>query len=119
MVPVDSVRVPRDPTYSGTPREATPLSFTGLSPSMVRLSKRFNQQMALQLSCERPYNPAEETSTVWAISRSLAATEEIDFSFFSCGYLDVSVHRVRLGIPGSMLVCQLPQAFRRLPRPCS
>ena len=31
---------------------------------------------------------------VWAISRSLAATEKIDFSFFSTGYLDVSVHRV-------------------------
>lgn len=29
------------------------------------------------------------------LSLSLAATEEIDFSFFSCGYLDVSVHRVR------------------------
>ena len=31
---------------------------------------------------------------VWAVSRSLAATEEIDFSFYSTGYLDVSVHRV-------------------------
>ncbi len=28
---------------------------------------------------------------VWAISRSLATTEEIDFSFFSTRYLDVSV----------------------------
>ena len=42
-----------------------------------------------------PYNPAEETSTVWAVPRSLAATDGIDFSFFSPGYLDVSVHRVR------------------------
>ncbi|MEY3032714.1 MAG: hypothetical protein RLZZ622_1189, partial [Planctomycetota bacterium] len=41
-----------------------------------------------------PYNPAVETTAVWAISLSLAATEEIDFSFFSCGYLDVSVLRV-------------------------
>ena len=31
---------------------------------------------------------------VWALSLSLAATKEIDFSFFSSGYLDVSVHRV-------------------------
>ena len=29
--------------------------------------------------------------SVWAISRSLAATEEVDFSFLSSGYLDVSV----------------------------
>ena len=41
-----------------------------------------------------PTTPRRKTSTVWAISRSLATTEEIDFSFFSCGYLDVSVHRV-------------------------
>ena len=31
---------------------------------------------------------------VWALSISLAATLEIDFSFSSSGYLDVSVHRV-------------------------
>ena len=31
---------------------------------------------------------------VWPLSISLAATLEIDFSFFSSGYLDVSVHRV-------------------------
>jgi hypothetical protein len=48
----------------------------------------------LSLPCERPYNPAEETSAVWAISLSLATTHEIDFSFFSSGYLDVSVPHV-------------------------
>jgi hypothetical protein len=31
---------------------------------------------------------------VWALSLSLAATKEIDFSFSSSGYLDVSVPRV-------------------------
>ena len=41
-----------------------------------------------------PTTPQRKTSAVWAISRSLAATDEIDFSFFSCGYLDVSVPRV-------------------------
>ena len=40
------------------------------------------------------YNPAEETSAVWAIPISLAATDGIDFSFSSSGYLDVSVHQV-------------------------
>ena len=31
---------------------------------------------------------------VWAVPLSLAATDGIDVSFFSCGYLDVSVPRV-------------------------
>ena len=44
--------------------------------------------------CGGPYNPAVETTAVWAVSLSLAATEEIDFSFCSYGYLDVSVLRV-------------------------
>ena len=39
-------------------------------------------------------NPAEPGSAVWPISISLAATLEIEFSFFSCRYLDVSVHGV-------------------------
>ena len=66
---------------------------------------------------------------VWALSRSLAATDEIDVSFSSSGYLDVSVHRVPLhalcihawilevcssGFPhseicGSMDICSSPQ----------
>ncbi len=33
-----------------------------------------------------PTTPQRKTSAVWAISRSLAATEEIDFSFFSTRY---------------------------------
>ena len=40
------------------------------------------------------YNPAEETSAVWALPISLAATDGIDFSFSSSGYLDVSVRQV-------------------------
>ena len=32
---------------------------------------------------------------VWAVPLSLAATDGIDVSFFSCGYLDVSVPWVR------------------------
>ena len=38
--------------------------------------------------------PKIRRSSVWAPSISLAATLEIDVSFFSSGYLDVSVHRV-------------------------
>ena len=45
------------------------------------------------------YNPARETLTVWAIPISLAATDGIDFSFSSSGYLDVSVHQVVTNLP--------------------
>ena len=37
--------------------------------------------------------PRNARIPVWALSRSLAATYKIEFSFFSSGYLDVSVHR--------------------------
>ena len=40
--------------------------------------------------------PQSITGLVWALSLSLAATEEIEVSFFSSGYLDVSVPRVCL-----------------------
>jgi hypothetical protein len=36
---------------------------------------------------------------VWAVPRSLAATEGISLDFFSCGYLDVSVLRVCSSLP--------------------
>ena len=70
--------------------------------------------------------------------RSLAATKGISVDFFSYGYLDVSVHHVRLfnlciqlkipnklgGFPhseilGSKLVYKLPEAYRMLQRPSS
>ena len=38
--------------------------------------------------------PLSARTQVWPPSISLAATLEIDVSFFSSGYLDVSVHRV-------------------------
>ena len=38
--------------------------------------------------------PQNISILVWPLSRSLAATYDIDVSFFSSGYLDVSVHRV-------------------------
>jgi hypothetical protein len=45
----------------------------------------------------RPHNPRKtEVILVWASPRSLATTYGITIVFFSCGYLDVSVPRVRL-----------------------
>ena len=44
-----------------------------------------------------PHNPKiTEVILVWAVPLSLAATYGITIVFFSCGYLDVSVPRVRL-----------------------
>ena len=40
--------------------------------------------------------PHGARTMVWALPVSLAATPGIDVSFFSSGYLDVSVHRVPL-----------------------
>src|SRR5678815_1916415 len=73
----------------------------------------------------------------WASPRSLVATQGISVDFFSSGYLDISVPRVRpawLCIHHAVLLaewvspfghcrikacCQLPDTFRRLPRPSS
>ena len=83
--------------------------------------------------------PQKACSLVWAPSISLAATLEIDLSFFSSGYLDVSVPRVPstctifscmrdrsstcrvspFGYQGFSACLRLPLAFRSLPRPSS
>jgi hypothetical protein len=72
----------------------TALTHTGLSPSSAPLSKgfRFTRRPMTQ-----SYNPnTAVTVLVWAVPRSLAATDGITIVFSSSGYLDVSVPRVRL-----------------------
>ncbi len=82
--------------------------------------------------------PQMHAPPVWALSLSLAATQGIDVSFSSSGYLDVSVHRVppytlcihvwihevcSVGFPIRISPDQgyllLPEAFRSLSRPSS
>ena len=124
MVPADSRKVSRAPRYSGYYQDLYRLTCTGLSPSMIVLSKTF--QFFVQ-SITQSYNPnVAVTTLVWASSVSLAATQEITFVFFSSGYLDVSVPRVcssyeviclqhnRLphsDIYGSQCMCHSPQLF--------
>ena len=107
------------------------LTYTRLSLSMVRLSKRF-QFTYLQIS--QPYNPTfAVTNMVWANPRSLATTNGITIVFSSYGYLDVSVHHV-CPLAGTMPSTQwvapfgnlrivryvpLPVAYRSLSRPSS
>ena len=86
-----------------------------------------------------PTTPTGHSRLVWANPRSLAATKGISVDFSSCGYLDVSLPRVRpdglwiqppvtgydprrvspfgnLRIKGCL---RLPEAYRSLPRPSS
>ena len=111
------------------------LARTGLSPAVARLSRRF--RFAGTTARRRPYNPGTRVATppVWALPRSLAATGGIVFTFYSCGYLDVSVPRVRLhaqrgcrdrsrrvapfGNPRIRGYLLLPAAYRSLSRPSS
>ena len=44
--------------------------------------------------CVGPTTPPQKPGVVWAIPRSLAATDGVSFDFLSSGYLDVSVPRV-------------------------
>ena len=118
MVPLSSSKISRVPLYSWTHYVFT---HTGLSPSMVRLSRLFWLFIISR----------------WPIPRSLATTDGISIDFFSSGYLDVSVLRVcssTLWIhvqvwpkPGvapfgylRIKACsQLPVTFRSVPRPSS
>ena len=100
-------------------------SHTGLSPSMVTFSKVFCSRFAYNVAVLQPQQRLA-TPLVWAVPRSLATTRRIVFTFFSYGYLDVSVPHVRLrfadnriasvGLPhsdicGSMSICLSPQLF--------
>ena len=110
----DSVQVSRDWTYSGTNLETSGFRL----PDCHRLWYRFPSTSPSHQffdSCRWPHNPAGTWPAVWAVSVSLAATQEIEVSFFSSGYLDVSVLRVSFvrlfdsthdnsGISGSMLI---------------
>jgi hypothetical protein len=109
------------PALLRIPLSLSSLTCTGLSPSLVNLSRLFQfnpQEMSWS------YNPSTAvTALVWANPRSLATTYGITFVFFSSAYLDVSVQRVcpsidvlclqHSGLPhsdiyGSIRVCQSP-----------
>ena len=121
MVPPYSVNLTRGPTYSSILSTYIILD-TGLSPFAVSLSRLFSYDIY--------------AFGIRALPVSLATTSRISVDFFSSGYLDVSVPRVRFtylfysvldtkltlgGLPhsdifGSQFICQLPEAFRRLSR---
>ena len=69
----------------------THFSSTGVSPSSPCFPKTLRLN-SYNIVCSP--NPEELGSSVWPLSLSLAATQKIDVSFSSFGYLDVSVPRV-------------------------
>ena len=93
MVPPGSDRVSPAPPYSGYSYVTIRFRIRGfhaLRPSFPERSSIKSQSTSLS------YNPAGAvTPAVWALPLSLTTTRGISFDFFSCGYLDVSVPRVR------------------------
>ena len=110
MVPPASHRISRVPRYSGTSYLSSP-SLTGLSPSSELLSRSFRSAI---VRCRLPSTPCVRRPTVWPLPSSLATTKEIEFSFFSSGYLDVSLPRVP-----SYETMDSSHGDRALPRPGS
>ena len=127
MVPASSHKVPRVSWYSGSRHVNSSFAYGAFT-----LSGRLSQNRSAKLVESIPRSEPQGARTlVWALSISLAATLEIDVSFSSSGYLDVSVHRVPFhtlwigvwmtgvrpaGFPhsdicGSMDICSSPQLF--------
>ena len=125
MVPALSIKVSRVSMYSGYR-----LADSSFAYGAFTLSGRLSQNLSARIdeSIMRS-EPRNARIPVWPLSISLAATLEIDVSFSSSGYLDVSVHRVPFhtlwigvwmtgvfpaGFPhseicGSSDICSLPQ----------
>ena len=127
MVPAHSIKVSRVSMYSGF--RSLPLDFAyGAFTLSGWLSQNHSARLSESIMRSEPRNAR---ISVCPLSISLAATLEIDFSFSSSGYLDVSVHRVPFihlciqcmmtgvcpaGFPhsdisGSLLICSSPKLF--------
>ena len=127
MVPAHSDKVSRVSSYSGFRHVTHSFAYEAFT-----LSGWLSQNHSAK-TCESfmRSEPRNARISVCPLSISLAATLEIDFSFSSSGYLDVSVHRVPFhtlcigvwmtevfsaGFPhsdicGSSDICSLPQLF--------
>ena len=90
MVPLISHKVPRVSWYSGSCRPGPDFVYGAFTLSGW-LSQNHTGRIKESISQSEPQHAR---TLVWALSRSLAATYGIEFSFFSSGYLDVSVPRV-------------------------
>ena len=127
MVPAHSIKVSRVSMYSGSCCPNLDFAYGAFTLSGW-LSQNHSARLIESIMRSEPRNAR---IPVWALPVSLAATPRIDVSFFSSGYLDVSVHRVpsvwlwihhtghevfSCGFPhsdicGSMDICSSPQLF--------
>ena len=127
MVPAPSIKVPRVSMYSGSCHVSSLFTY-GAFTLYGWLSQNHSVKVAESFLQSEPHGAR---TMVWALPRSLAATCGIEFSFFSSGYLDVSVPRVPFhalwigawmtevssaGFPhseisGSMDICSSPKLF--------
>ena len=92
MVPALSIKVSRVSMYSGYRLADSSFAYGAFTLS-GRLSQNLSARIDKSIMRSEPRNAR---IPVWPLSISLAATLEIDVSFSSSGYLDVSVHRVPL-----------------------
>ena len=90
MVPAHSIKVSRVSMYSGFRHVNSSFAYGAFTLS-GRLSQNLSARFVESIMRSEPRNAR---TPVWPLSISLAATLEIEFSFSSSGYLDVSVHRV-------------------------
>ena len=90
MVPAHSIKVSRVSMYSGYRHVNSSFAYGAFTLS-GRLSQNLSARLVKSIMRSEPHNAC---IVVWPLSLSLAATHEIDVSFSSSGYLDVSVHRV-------------------------
>ena len=124
MVPAHSIKVSRVSMYSGSRHVSFPFAYGAFTLSGW-LSQNHSARIAESIMRSEPRCAR---TTVCPLSISLAATLEIDVSFSSSPYLDVSVQAVplltlwigvrmirvyRTGFPhseihGSMDICSLP-----------
>ena len=93
VVPPASSRVSRVPLYSGSCCVNSSFMYGAFT-----LFGRLSQNRSITLVESRPQSatPAVLLPLVWPLPISLATTPGITFVFFSCRYLDVSVHDVYL-----------------------
>ena len=90
MVPAHSIKVSRVSMYSGFRHVSFPFAY-GAFTLCGRLSQNLSARIAESIVRSEPQRAR---TLVWPLSRSLAATYEIDVSFSSSPYLDVSVQAV-------------------------
>ena len=90
MVPARSIKVSRVSMYSGSRHVSFPFAY-GAFTLFGRLSQNLSARITESVMRSEPQRAR---TLVWPLSRSLAATYEIDVSFSSSPYLDVSVQAV-------------------------